>query len=562
MQKKKILSFGIFFLFLAVVFLVIPVTYAINDDTAMRDIASGAMSGTPDYHLVFVKAALGLMLQGLYTYLPGIDWYGCLWMGFILFSSVLVLWKLLSFCEQKRKNIAVATALFLMFFTLTMLWHLVNFQFTVVPAIVVGSAIFFYYTDESKGRKAYFAAALIILMIWISFCIRESVLFMAVPFGGLIILYKKDSVKKKAVMALIVCIGLAGIMGFEQATYSSEDWQTYREYNPARSQIYDYYGVPPYEENKEFYDQIGLSEYDVVNLERYNLIFVDELENGKMRQIAEYAEQKYLEETTLFERVKSAVRLVLRAELNRENIILNLTVKLLVLANLIMGFKRNRKSFWLNIGFLLCEGLICFYLGYEGRLPERVMAALLLIEFLSALGIFLQEYGNISREELSKYPKWVSRTAVVLLLALTVWRFAEVRSEQEQRFASNQEYELLKSYYQEHEENIYYIYVSWIAGYSENFSIWKEARISNGFSFGGWTTFLPVHDEGLRHFDIEDEDAALVEKDNVYLILNHPSDKINSHYAEEYGKVQWTEIDKAPVYGLEVPVYKITAEGE
>ena len=73
---------------------------------------------------------------------------------------------------------------------------------------------------------------------------------------------------------------------------------------------------------------------------------------------------------------------------------------------------------------------------------------------------------------------------------------------------------------------------------------------------------MPVHDEGLRHFDIEDEDAALVEKDNVYLILNHPSDKINSHYAEEYGKVQWTEIDKAPVYGLEVPVYKITAEGE
>lgn len=562
MQKKRVVSFGIFFLFLAVVFLVIPVTYAINDDTAMRDIASGAMSGTPDYHLVFVKAALGLALQGLYTYLPGIDWYGCLWMGLILFSSALVLWKLLSFCEQKRKNIAVATALFLMFFTLTMLWHLVNFQFTVVPAIVVGSAIFFYYTDESKGRKAYFVAALIILMIWISFCIRDSVLIMAVPFGGLVILYKKDSVKKKAVMALIVCIGLAGIMGFEQAAYSSENWQTYREYNSARAQIYDYYGVPPYEENKEFYHQIGLSEYDVVNLERYNLIFVDDLENGKMRQIAEYAEQKHLEETTLFERVKSAVKLALGAELNRENIVLNLTVKLLILANLIMGFKRNRKCFWLNIGFLMCEGFICFYLGYEGRLPERVMAALLLIEFLSALGIFLQEYGNIIREELSKYPKWVSRTAVVLLLALTVWRFAEIRSEQEQRFASNQEYELLKSYFGENPDNIYFLSATWMAGYTENYYFWKPAKVDNDLSLGGWTTFMPVYEQGLQLYGIEDEDTAIIEKENTYVIWNHISSSIEKHYEEKYDNIQWVEIDKAPVYGLEVPVYSIRAEGE
>ena len=35
-KTEKIISFGLFFIFLAVVFLMIPVTYAINDDTAMR----------------------------------------------------------------------------------------------------------------------------------------------------------------------------------------------------------------------------------------------------------------------------------------------------------------------------------------------------------------------------------------------------------------------------------------------------------------------------------------------------------------------------------------------
>ena len=48
MKMKKLSAFALFFLFLIIIFSVLPVTYAINDDVAMRDIASGAMSGQPD----------------------------------------------------------------------------------------------------------------------------------------------------------------------------------------------------------------------------------------------------------------------------------------------------------------------------------------------------------------------------------------------------------------------------------------------------------------------------------------------------------------------------------
>lgn len=44
-NKEKAVSWGMFVFFLLIIFLLIPVTYAINDDVAMRDIASGAMSG-------------------------------------------------------------------------------------------------------------------------------------------------------------------------------------------------------------------------------------------------------------------------------------------------------------------------------------------------------------------------------------------------------------------------------------------------------------------------------------------------------------------------------------
>lgn len=557
-KTEKIISFGLFFIFLAVVFLMIPVTYAINDDTAMRDIASGAMSGTPDYHLVFVKAALGMMLKALYSFISGIDWYGCLWIGFVLFSTILIFWKILSICSRKGKNQIAVTVLFIIGFILTALWHLVSFQFTVVSGIVIGAAIFYYYVDDSRGIKSGFSAALVVIMIWISFCVRSDAFIMAVPFGGLIFLYKKESIKKKIIMALIAIAGIAGIIGIETISYVGEDWQSYCTYNTARSTIYDYYGVPPYEGNKEFYDQIGLRDYDVVNLERYHLALVDGLEEGKMQQIAEYAEQKYMEETSFPMRLKKGVKLALNGEVNGENIVLNLVAKLVILLNLIWGVKHNKKSFWVNIGLLLCEGGVCLYLGLAGRLPERVMAALLLIELMSALGIFMKEFENGACEYWGNVSRKFMGTAFVLILALAVWRFIDIRNGQEQKFRSNLEYDLLKSYYQEHPDNAYFISVEWIAGYSDNFHIQNENEVSNGFNLGGWTTFLPVYNQELELWGIEDVDTALIENENVYLILSAPSSKITAHYEEKYEDVQWTETDTAPVYGMEVPVFKIS----
>ncbi len=560
MKMKKLSAFALFFLFLIIIFSVLPVTYAINDDVAMRDIASGAMSGQPDYHLVFVKAVLGLILQAIYLRFPGMDWYGLLWMSFIVLSAALVLWNILAICERKKKNLFIAAVLFLMIFTLTALGHLVSFQFTVVAGILAGTAIFLYGVDESKGKKEYLTAALIIFLIWASFCVRENVLMMAVPFGGLMILYKTGSVKKKVLMAFIVVIGLAGIMLFEHIAYSGEEWETYRYYNSARSVVYDYYGVPPYEENKEFYNSIGFEEYDVANLERYQLVFVDELENGKMQQVAEYAKQQYNKQNTLITRIKSGIKTAILGECEKENIILNLLAKLLILFNMIWGIRHNKKNFFIiNAGFLVCEGILVLYLGYEGRLPARVMAALLLIEFLSALSVwFSNQSERVKTAEDRKGYRWKTAFLFIALLILSGCKISEIYDSQTQRYRSNQEYELLQSFYVSNPENVYYIPVNWTAAYSSNFYIRKDAQVINGFNLGGWTKHLPVYEKGLERFGIENEDTAIVENENVYLILSAPSSKITPHYEEKYKEVQWTQVDTAPVYGMEVPVFKIT----
>lgn len=63
--------------FLIISRIFIPITYAVNDDTTMKAIASGAMSGSPDGHLIFVKYALGVVIALLYRLFGEIDWYGC-----------------------------------------------------------------------------------------------------------------------------------------------------------------------------------------------------------------------------------------------------------------------------------------------------------------------------------------------------------------------------------------------------------------------------------------------------------------------------------------------------
>lgn len=51
MKKQTAIVWCVCMLYLLIIMQVIPITYAINDDVAMRDIASGSLTGTPDYHL-------------------------------------------------------------------------------------------------------------------------------------------------------------------------------------------------------------------------------------------------------------------------------------------------------------------------------------------------------------------------------------------------------------------------------------------------------------------------------------------------------------------------------
>ena len=102
-----ICKIGLAFLITAVYFLAvwkwIGFSYAINDDINMRDIASGAYTGTPDGHLIFMLYPMGFVLKSLYQIWPGIEWYGVMMVGCYMLSMWVMLSGILLY-DRKRKN--------------------------------------------------------------------------------------------------------------------------------------------------------------------------------------------------------------------------------------------------------------------------------------------------------------------------------------------------------------------------------------------------------------------------------------------------------------------------
>ncbi len=63
--RHLLVIISVIFLFVAI-YLLMGINYAVCDDTAMRNIASGAQTGTPDGHLVYIMYPLGWFMATLY----------------------------------------------------------------------------------------------------------------------------------------------------------------------------------------------------------------------------------------------------------------------------------------------------------------------------------------------------------------------------------------------------------------------------------------------------------------------------------------------------------------
>ena len=170
-----------------------PFIYDINDDVAMRNVAAGVITGTPDAHLIFVKYVLGILISGLYRGFPGWDWYGIVMIGIILFSLAVILYRGLA----EKKSIIwkiVYTAAALLLFTCIGLRHIAVFQWTVTAAFAGVAGIFLFYTSTTEDRfQNLCEEGVSVFLLLLCLSVRDSVFMMVLPAAALCFWWRHGS---------------------------------------------------------------------------------------------------------------------------------------------------------------------------------------------------------------------------------------------------------------------------------------------------------------------------------------------------------------------------------
>ena len=543
----SLLITGLYFIF---VYQRLPFIYDINDDVAMRNVAAGVITGEPDGHLIFVKYILGLPISALYRLFPGMDWYGLAMIGIMLFSFSMMLYRGLA---SKRSIVWKAgyTLLGLLLFTSIGIQHVTAFQWTVAAAMAGVAGIYLFYTSETEDKfQSFLEEGIAVFLLLLCLCVRQSVFLMVLPVAagcfwwryGSFVKNEKLPIRLKhwAVLAVLAA-GILLILGTEGIAYRSREWKEFLAYNIDRSAIMDYYELADYEEEKEFYDSLGLSPEEVENLQRYSLYLTEDVYGEKMHLLAEHASEIYRQQYPVLTRFFRGLEKVYE-HLNKESYgpihILSLCIGMAVLT---FAFAKNRRQF--HLGALISAILTLFwlYLGFQGRMVERVGYAMYLLTLFTMLAIgyrmlIIEKRG----QESPIFSAGMFFGTCLILAVLSGIKWDQVKSYNTWRRDYNLEFLEVNRYMEEHPQNVYFMTTYSIETYTDNFTVRRAFGFSNLLSVGGWHTFSPLENEKNRKLGILNPKRDLVEKENVYLIslenigLGYMDRYFESLYGENY----------------------------
>lgn len=548
-----VLITAVYFLF---VYQNLPFIYDINDDVAMRNVAAGVITGKPDAHLIFVKYILGLCISGLYGIFPGWDWYGIVMIGIILLSFALILYRGLVMDRSPLWEI-VYVIVALLLFTCVGLWHITAFQWTVTAAFAGTAGVFLFYTSGTENRfQNLCEEGVSVFLLLLCLSVRNDVFMMVLPAAALCFWFKYGTFQWEKLRSgkfpfalrhcgilLALVIGVLGIIGLERFAYRSPQWQEFLSYNADRSVIMDYYGLKNYEDNQEFYDSLGLSPEETENIQRYSLYLCDDLYSDTMHSLAVNVQEEYFREHSVRERLVMGFQKVLEHLTSKTYAPLSYLSYLSVIAVLVLGWFLDKKQF--ALAFFVNAVLVAMwmYLGFRGRIVERVCYGMFLLQLLSMLAVgwrILLGAFSWKREGSRQLSAGIMLVCAVLLILPARKEWQEVEGNVGWRSSYNEEFLDVNRYMAEHMENVYFMTTFSIETYTDNFTLSRDFAFTNLLSVGGWHTFSPLENEKCQKLGITDPKTDIVEKENVYVIslenvnLRYMDRYYTSVYGEEY----------------------------
>lgn len=516
-----------------------PSYYAMNDDSTMKSILSGAYTGSPDGHAVYMKYPLTGILSLLYRWTNRVSWYdilmlGCFW-GAIT-SVVGRCYALRTQLPQKSKGVSVCLVLggvslcFALFVPQIFLIH-----YTLVAAMVGGCGLFLLMTGGG-------AASVVLLVL--CYCIRSQVFFLLLPFCLLVLLWNAVDRTGAAMLryGLILAAGIMLCMLWNGGMYRSDAWQYYEEYNDSRTQLYDYDKLLPYEENADAFEAAGITQLRHRLLDEYALVLADDITPEVLETAAELTAAKRKEGRSGTEYLITCVKEYyyhIRYNDQPYNYIL-LGGCLAVLVLLL------RQKQWLKLVLFGCflggRSLIWIFLIWRGRFPERVYVSLYFLEIMVLAGMLLQlwmqskplEENDRASGKRGKLSLVIAGVISCLLLAAGVSLCPEMQERLRERARNQEEWRALTTYCDSHPETTFLLDIYSTVDYSGE--LWSGVQKKENYLLaGGWMSESPLLKERI---------SSLKPEECCYIIAaDRETDWLSEYCGEYLGELRMEKTD-------------------
>lgn len=550
--------------------------YDLNDDTVMKDIISGTYTGTPSGYSIQMLYPLSYLIAVLYTAIPGVPWYG-LFLYLCQFGALVVIaWRLTGLVKSKKLQagmlIVEAVVAAAMLFR-----NFVYVQYSVTSGLCMAAAIFWYIVGEEEenwiaGLKQN---AVAVVLVWCAFCIRTELCIMLFPFlllAGLVRwlseekIFTMENVKKYISLIVVALVGMVLCYTIDVCAYSSAEWEDFRDFFDARTDLYDFYGIPSYEEHQEFFEEAGLSQESYTLLQNYNFSLDEEINTELMQNLAEYQTEQAKQGENLYwiagmvfkNAPKQAVWLYKEYLLKQ---VPYLIIAAYVLYFLLAFLRKKSGCYWKILLLFGVRSILWMYLFMAERIPERITTPLECAELMVLIGWIVQEVRvqsatAVMKERAQHGYIYMKQMGTVLLLGFCgvmtfVITVEQTGQEYMRRIEANQRWEALISYCKEHQENYYSVDVYSSTSYQGDIyseKIFKEVDNSyrNFDVCGGWVAKSPLMYEKLEKSGIENlERAFLLEEDNVFFVAACDKDInwLREYYTEKGYEIEIEVID-------------------
>lgn len=577
-------------LFVAGIAIAFDFYYDLNDDTTIKDIISGAYTGSPNGYSVQMLYPLSFVVSLLYKAIPGIPWYG-LFLCICQFGAVaLIAWRSTKLVKKQWMQIGalVFEALFAAGFLIR---QFVMIQYSVTSGICMATAIFLFLTGEEKESPGrYLKQNLVpVLLVILSFMIRTEMCLMLLPFLLLAgfskwmaqeKVFTVHNVKKYLYVLGAALFGMMIVFSMDKLSTvmagNHDDWKSFQSFFDARTKLYDFYGIPSYEENQEFYQEIGLAREEYTLLENYNFSLDEEIDEHLLEKLVDYQEAhagegQALSKTAGFvskKNLKEAVWLYKEQLLGMKSGVYAYLLLALYFSYILLASGRKKSGcYWKILLLMVIRSILWLYLFMVDRSLERITCPLLLAESMVLLGWIIGETTR-KQESTEKFLMTKAQGAGVYILlavctaAAFVSNLQRTGTEYENRERINSRWESLITYCKEHTEAYYVIDVYSSTSYEGVFyseKIFKNVDNSyrNFDICGGWLSKSPLMKEKLARSKISDLESALCAGERVYFVADGDKDLswLIDYYAFKGQNIEPERVDT--IYDGETPCFAV-----